>query len=84
LTAVGFAPSAPKYLTSAWNAKRIFGGDPLSKQELQGTSAANPTEISNYIVYWQHFNNTVAVSVDIVVEIVYTATWRELKDISAS
>lgn len=84
LTVVGYAPSAPKYMTATWNAKKVFAGDPLTNTELQGTSAANPTEVSNYVVFWQHFNSTVAVAVDIVVQITYTATWKELKDISAS
>jgi hypothetical protein len=73
-----FGALHPITLSRAWNANAYFGGDILDNDNLQGTSAANPTEQSYYII---SINATAAGTQTLfaLVEIEYTAVWDELK-----
>lgn len=74
---IGQSANAPVILTSSWSAKQ-FGPNPLDNDNLQGSSAANPTEVSNWIIYLNSLNgqNT---AVNLGIEIWYNAVWDELK-----
>lgn len=71
-------------LSCTWNAKTYFGGDPLSNDNLQGTSAANPVETTIYSIGLQSCDGVVNANVFIQVEIDYIAIWDELKDVASS
>lgn len=73
------------YLTRKWSAKKFFGGSILANTELQGTSAANPTEQSYYMIYCQSQTSPdAAYTYNIIVNIEYIAIWKELKEVSSS
>lgn len=61
-----------------WSARSTFGGDPLANDNLQGTSAANPTEQS-YFVLQSDVPSLASITLSVTVEIVYYAIWDELK-----
>lgn len=60
-----------------WNARKYFGGDPLSNDNLQGTGTANPTETSVFSVAAVALNLGTA-SFNVTAEITYYAVWEEL------
>lgn len=74
---IGQSATAPVVLTSFWNAKQ-FGPSPLDNDNLQGSSAADPTELSQWILYLGSLNgqNT---AVNLGIEVWYNAIWDELK-----
>lgn len=69
-------------LSNKWSAKKTFGGSILGNDNLQGTSAADPTEQSTFVFFMDSSVNAIATSVTFVVEIDYIAVWDELKDIA--
>lgn len=69
---------------SYWDAVKIFGGDPMANDNLQGTSGANPPEQSFYNIVFGSLDKTNTVSCFITAEIEYTAMWDELRDIASS
>jgi len=71
------AANQPVILTSAWSAKS-FGPNPLDNDNLQGSSAASPTEVSNWILYLNSLNGATT-AVNLGIEIWYNAVWDELK-----
>jgi len=75
--------SDPQVRTSYWSAVKAFGPNPLANDNLQGTSAADPTEQQTWTIY---VGNTTAttVNVAVLIEIEYTAVWDELKDLASS
>lgn len=73
-----------KQLKLSWNAKSYFGKDPLSNTELQGTASANPTEQSFYTITIDSAAQAIATTVVVLVEIEYTAVWKEVKDLTSS
>jgi len=66
------------YLKSSWNARKYFGGDALSNDNLQGTASASPTEQSVYHVTFQT-GAAGAVTGSAIVEIEYLVVYDELK-----
>lgn len=66
-----------------WSANTAFTGDPLSKSELSGTAAANPSEQSSFFIY---FNDTSGVSTTVTAQITiqYKAVFFELTNVDAS
>lgn len=81
---ITYNSSSPVNLTGKWSARKTFGKNPLANTELQGTSAANPTEQSYFNFYLQCVDSVSTVSVYIEVMIEYIAIWKEIKDIAAS
>lgn len=75
----------PVVIYSKWSPARKFGSNPLDNSRLQGTAAADPTELSHYHV---GMYNTSAITgtryVYVLVEIEYRATWLELKTLAGS
>jgi len=72
-------------IKNSWNAKKAFGGDPLSDPNLQGTSGTDPTEQQYYAIFSCDVNTAVLnTAVWYTVFIEYTATWQELKNIISS
>lgn len=67
-----------------WSAKKAFGGSILANTELQGTSAASPTENQVYTIFAQHVDKTTNVSMNVEILVEYIAVWKELKDIGGS
>lgn len=75
----------PIKLRRSWNAKNAFGPGALSDPNLQGTSAANPTEQQFFTVFWQELAAAgTSQVVDAICTLEYTAMWQELKDIGGS
>lgn len=73
----------PVYLSSSWNLKKVFGGDPLSNNALQGTVTGNPTEQTYFDIGIQCTGaSTGSYSVRVVIE--YDVIWSEVKDVAAS
>lgn len=72
------------FLMNKWSAKKTFGGSPLANDNLQGTSSANPAEITNWVLAIQAADNLSTVTTSFVVEIEYIAVWTELKEINGS
>lgn len=66
-----------------WSAKKTFGGSVLGNDNLQGTVAANPVELSVYTLGYA-VGTAVTQSIDVVVEIDYIAIWDELKELASS
>jgi len=66
-----------------WSAKKTFGGSVLANDNLQGTISANPTE-NSFFAIGVGSGSAANTSVQVFVEITYTAVWEELKDISGS
>jgi len=81
--AMASLPVQPLVMTAAWNVKKVFAGDPLANTELQGSATSSPTEISTYLLYFQNFAGT-DTTCNVLVELHYTAVWKELKDIAQS
>jgi len=71
-------------LVNKWSAKGTFGGSVLGNDNLQGSSGANPTEVTNWIIALRATDSTSTVSVYIKVLIEFIAVWEELKDIAQS
>lgn len=64
-------------LTSRFDS-RVFGPNPLDNDQLQGSSAANPTEAMHWIVSINSLNGGTT-ACNIGCEIWYNAVWDELK-----
>lgn len=71
-------------LLNKWSAKQYFGGSVLANTELQGTSAANPTEQSYFRISYRAADGVSTPSFYLFYEINYVAVWKELKDVIAS
>lgn len=71
-------------LTKKWSAKKTFGGSILGNDNLQGTSAANPTEQTYYDIVLQSVTGGVTTACVLQCFIEYIAIWDELKDIAQS
>jgi len=69
----GVSSSRTKY----WNAQHTFGGNVIDNDNLRGTSAADPTEQSTYVIGIEAADSA-AGTVNILVEIEYTTVWSEL------
>lgn len=72
-----------KKITLKYSAKKMFGGSILSKDELQGSATANPSENSVFALVisgapGSGFNCYVTATVE------YIAIWRELREVSQS
>jgi len=74
----------PKYLYNNWTAQDSFTKDPLAKDSLKGTSSANPTEQSTYIINVNDVSGVGVTTVYFTVEIEYQTTFFELTDIGGS
>jgi len=68
----------------SYDAKKIFGADALANDNLQGTGAANPTELWCWIISMQAMDGAASPSMYFVIVIQYTAVWDELKDVTSS
>lgn len=71
-------------LTANWSAKKYFGKSALANNELQGTTSANPTELSYYTIYFDSSQSATQTSILLDVQIEYITVWKELKDIATS
>lgn len=73
--------SVPLTVTKYWSAKKTFGGSILGNDNLQGNASADPTESQFYDICYQDIGTGSATStVQLWVEIEYTAVWDELRD----
>jgi len=62
-----------------WSAAKTFGSNPLDNPRLQGTSAADPTELSHFTLSVYNNSGVAQAYVAIMVEITYDCVWFELK-----
>lgn len=65
--------------TLTWDAKKYFGGDITDNINFQGDASNNPAEQSYFVVAIEAQS-----TVNLFVEIEYTAVWTELKSIATS
>lgn len=73
--------SVPLTVTKYWSAKKTFGGSILGNDNLQGNASADPTESQFYDICYQDIGTGSASStIQLWVEIEYTAVWDELRD----
>lgn len=72
------------YMTDKWSAKKTFGGSILANDNLQGSSTANPTELTFWVIAVQALDLTTTTGAWIDVNIQYIAVWDELKDVASS
>lgn len=82
-TKVVNAPVEPSNtsLWSKWDAKKVFGCDPQSDPSMQGSSTANPTEQTYYVIYFDTLPST---TVTVLVEIWFDVVWDEYVSMVAS
>lgn len=71
-------------LTSKWSAKENFGPGVISDPNLQGTSAADPTEQQLWSIQYQSADLAATSTCYAQITIEYDAVWQELKDIGGS
>lgn len=76
-------PDKSVVISQTWDAVKYFGPSPLANTDLQGTSAANPTEKSYFSLGYQSTGGGTT-SITVEVELEFVATWKELKDVAAS
>lgn len=81
---VGTSGSEETVIVKRWSAAKNFGPNPLSDPNLQGTAAANPTEIQNFTMFLTPLDGATSCTIDYLVTIEYDACWQELKDIAPS
>lgn len=72
------------FLWSSWDAKKVYGGDPQSDPELQGTATSNPTEQTYYIAYFDGGVTLGSQTVTILAEIWYEVVWDEFVSMASS
>lgn len=77
-------PVKPTTFNLTWSARKYFGKNPLANTELQGTSAANPTEQSYYNIDFVAADLASTVQTFVFVEIDFIAMWKEIIDVAAS
>jgi len=72
-------------LFKTWDCKSVFGPNPLDNDSLQGSAAANPTEIQAFIVWMRPiFTAAEGMAFDYMVEITYDTVWNEVKEMTGS
>lgn len=76
---VGGLDNPSKKVVCTWSAKKIFGGSVMANTELQGTSAADPTEQSYFDIYACTINAGVTTTIQCIYTVEYIAIWKELK-----
>lgn len=70
-------------LTTGWNARYTFGGDPLAKAELRGTHSASPSEQSYFTIVAK--DQTLSSDpLQFFVKLEYKAVFSELKTVANS
>lgn len=72
------------HLSSSWSATKVFGGDPLSNDNLQGSSSSNPTELTLFVIAMQPCDTVSSQVIYMEVTIEYDAIWDEVKDLPSS
>lgn len=71
----------PVRLTKSWSAKAYFGGDIFDNDNLQGTSAADPVEQSQFVILYQTADGSTTSTARINVVLEFEAIWDELKTV---
>lgn len=74
----------PVELMASWDAKKYFGPDPLDNNSLAGTGLGNPVEQSYFTICVKTVDGITSATARVVVEIEYTAIWKELSDVAPS
>lgn len=73
-----------KPLFQSFDAKKVFGGDPLSQSSLQGTASSNPSEQSYYFIYCNAGVDGGSSSVNVLVELWYDVVFDEVASVDIS
>lgn len=76
--------SGPIKFSLKWSAKKMFGGNVLANDLLQGNASTNPTEQSYYTFYLGAMDQASTQTFVIQAFIEYIAVWKELKDVATS
>jgi len=72
-------------VTNFYNPKKVFGGDLLANDQLQGTVTTNAPDNTNFVLWCRTDDSTSGMTVIYAtVTIEYTATWTELRQIIGS
>lgn len=70
-------------MKTSWSARKTFPGDPLSRLELQGTVATNPTEATFYVIGCENETAQTAY-IEFMVTMEFDVVWDELKSTDPS
>ncbi len=71
-------------LTSKWSAKKTFGGSIMGQENLKGTGASNPVDLTHYMFWFRSANAAATVQITLQVTIDYIAVWTEKKSLAFS
>ena len=73
-------------LYKSWDAKSVFGPNPLDNDKLQGNIAANPEEYQAFTCWFRPVNWTISqtTTFEFMVVIEFDTIWNELKAMSGS
>lgn len=69
---------------SSWDAQKVFGGNVVDNQGVQGTITANPTDQNYFLVEVHNDDGAVIDTVDVWIEITYDVIFSELKSVNQS
>lgn len=83
ITVVPASATTQVIKTLKFSAKKTFGGSVLGNKALTGTSLADPTELSYFVLAIQAYPGQTT-DVAITAEIEYVAIWTELKEVAQS
>uniref|UniRef100_UPI004047992C hypothetical protein n=1 Tax=Aliarcobacter sp. TaxID=2321116 RepID=UPI004047992C len=81
---LGSTGDSVRSLEMGFSAAKVFGGDPLSQEKLQGDAGYNPADGHYAVISTVAANGTDTVSVTYQVDIEYIVVFDELKDIGTS
>lgn len=72
--------SGGKVMSQQFDARKVYGGNPLDHSQLQGSVGSDPSELTFFQISTQasDFASTVSVDVDVLIE--YEVVFTELKD----
>lgn len=81
---VGSTGDSVREMTLGFSAKKVFGGDPLAQEKLQGDASNNPSDGYFAVVSTVAADGVSTVSVTYQVDLEYIVVFDELKDIGTS
>lgn len=73
-----------KALTATYSAKKMFGGNPLSKESIKGRQTTNPEDGAYFHIWVASDSVVLASTVSVTIEMEYTAILTEPKQIGLS
>jgi hypothetical protein len=82
--AMSYGNSVPKIIKHSYSAKKVYGGNILANNRLEGDSSNDPTEQYYFTIVTAPVDGVSNNIVDAIVLIEYIAVWKEMKDVAGS